>query len=54
MVDIMAAAMVVWGCSGLLMWWQMKSLRRWGVLTLIVSVVTAAGVATGMHAALSR
>ena len=53
-VDTMAAAMVVWGCSGLLMWWQMKSLRRWGLVTLVVSVVTAAGLATTMHAVLSR
>ena len=39
-VDIMAAAMVVWGCSGLLMWWQMKSLRRWGAVALAAASVS--------------
>jgi hypothetical protein len=53
-VDMMAAAMVVWGCSGLLMWWQMKSLRRWGAVALAASVVVATWLALGMHALLSR
>jgi hypothetical protein len=53
-VDVMAAAMVVWGCSGLLMWWQMKSLRRWGVVALVISVVAAAALATTMHPVLPR
>ncbi len=29
-VDAMFVAMVFWAASGLLMWWQMKKLRRWG------------------------
>ncbi len=37
-----------------LQWWQMKSLRRWGAVARIVSAVAAAGVATRMHAVLSR
>ena len=53
-VDMMAAAMVVWGCSGLLMWWQMKSLRRWGAVALAASVVAATCLALAMHAVLSR
>jgi hypothetical protein len=53
-VDLMAAAMVVWGCSGLLMWWQMKSCRRWGALALTASVIAATGLALAMHRVLSR
>jgi hypothetical protein len=53
-VDVMAAAMVLWGCSGLFMWWQMKSLRRWGTVTLLASAVAASCLALGMHAVLSR
>ena len=53
-VDMMAAAMVVWGCSGPLMWWQMKSLRRWGAVALAASVVAATCLALAMHAVLSR
>ena len=30
LVDITAVAMVMFGLSGLLMWWQMKNLRRKG------------------------
>ena len=51
---MMAAAMVVWGCSGPLMWWQMKSLRRWGAVALAASVVAATCLALAMHAVLSR
>lgn len=53
-VDMMAAAMVVWRCSGPLMWWQMKSLRRWGAVALAASVVAATCLALAMHAVLSR
>jgi hypothetical protein len=45
----MFVAMVFWGASGLLMWWQMKKLRRWGLLTLIISAVIATAMAFGMH-----
>lgn len=41
-VDGMAAAMLVWGASGVLMWWQMKRLRRAGAITLFVSAATVA------------
>jgi hypothetical protein len=53
-VDVLAGAMIFWGCSGLLMWWQMKSLRRWGVITLVISIATAAALGTTMHAILPR
>jgi hypothetical protein len=52
-VDAMAAAMVFWSLSGLLMWWQMKSLRRAGALVLIASIALAALMAVGMHGLLS-
>jgi hypothetical protein len=52
-VDAMFVAMVFWGCSGLLMWWQMKKLRRWGAVILIVSVAVAAAMAVGMHEVLA-
>jgi len=48
-VDGMFATMVFWGVSGLLMWWQMKSTRRWGMLVLLASAVVAITLATGMH-----
>ena len=52
-VDAMFVAMVFWGISGLLMWWQMKSLRFWGTATLILSVATADALAVGMHEVLA-
>jgi hypothetical protein len=52
-VDAMFVSMVFWGVSGLLMWWQMKKLRRWGVFTLIVSAIAATALALGMHDVLS-
>lgn len=48
-VDLMALAMVFWGLSGLLMWWQMKSLRRLGSIVLAASLIGSALVAIGMH-----
>jgi hypothetical protein len=48
-VDAMFVAMVFWGISGLLMWWQMKKLRGWGLATLIVSVAIATALGVGMH-----
>jgi hypothetical protein len=53
-VDVMAAAMITWGGSGLMMWWQMKPLRRWGAVVLGASVVVASLLAFGMHAVLAR
>jgi hypothetical protein len=52
-VDSMFVAMLFWGLSGLLMWWQMKKLRLWGIVTLILSAATATVLAVGMHAALA-
>ena len=43
-VDIMAVAMVAWGVTGLLMWWQIKRTRRIGAIVMAASVLTAVGV----------
>lgn len=48
-VDAMFLSMVGWGSTGLLMWWQMKNVRKVGVVVLIFSVLTAIAVAIGMH-----
>jgi hypothetical protein len=53
-VDAMALSMVIWGGSGLMMWWQMKSLRRVGLLVMIVSLIGSVLLATGMHGVLGR
>ena len=48
-VDLMFVSMVGWGFTGLLMWWQMKNVRRIGLLVLIASALTATAMAIGMH-----
>lgn len=48
-VDLMFVAMVGWGITGLLMWWQMKNVRRIGVIVLLASAATATAMAVGMH-----
>ena len=40
-IDIMAIAMVTWGITGLVMWWQLKSLRLVGGVVLGLSLITA-------------
>jgi hypothetical protein len=52
-VDATSALMVFWGASGILMWWQIKSMRRWGSFVLAASALAAAVLALGMHRALS-
>ena len=51
-VDLMFLSMTFWGISGLFMWWQLKSMRRAGAITLLLSTATAAALAYGMHAQL--
>ena len=48
----MFVSMVFWGISGMLMWWQMKKLRGWGAVTLVLSL-SAAALAVGMHEVLA-
>jgi hypothetical protein len=52
-VDAMFVAMVFWGMSGLAMWWQMKKLRVWGIVTLALSIAVATAMALGMHEVLA-
>ena len=52
-VDLMFASMVGWGITGLLMWWQMKNVRRVGLVVLALSGVVAATLAAGMHESLT-
>ena len=40
-VDTMAIAMVFWGVSGLIMWWQVKRTRLLGAMILAMSVLAA-------------
>jgi len=53
-VDAMAISMVFWGVSGLLMWWQMKSLRRLGTVVVALSAIGTLALALGMHEVLGR
>ena len=48
-VDVMAAIMLFWSVSGLLMWWQIKATRRLGVVMLILSTIAAVWVGLAMH-----
>ncbi|QDT01863.1 hypothetical protein K227x_02320 [Rubripirellula lacrimiformis] len=41
-IDAMAIAMVTWGVTGLLMWWQIKRTRRVGGIVILLSATTAA------------
>ncbi len=52
-VDVMAFIMVFWGCSGLLMWWQIRSTRWLGLLVLLVSAGLASWLGIEMHDLLS-
>jgi hypothetical protein len=36
-VDVVITAMIFWVFSGLWMWWELQSTRRWGVLCLVTS-----------------
>ncbi|WP_165251514.1 PepSY domain-containing protein [Paludisphaera soli] len=48
-VDVMAFLMVFWGLSGIVMWWQIKRLRRIGAVALTFSTVAAVWIGVGMH-----
>jgi hypothetical protein len=53
-VDAMFVSMVFWGLSGILMFWQLKAARVWGIVVLLVSAVIATALVFGMHADLAR
>ena len=45
-VDMMGGAMVVWGLTGLVMWWQMRRLRSIGLVVTIAGGTTIGVLAT--------
>ncbi len=47
-VDAMGIAMVVWSLTGLLMWWQKRSLRRLGVVALAACAVVAVAIGAAL------
>jgi hypothetical protein len=53
-VDAMFASMIFWGLSGVLMFWQIKAVRGWGIAVLLVSALVAAALAFGMHGELTK
>lgn len=48
-VDAMFINMVMWGLSGVLMWWQLKKTRKLGMLFLIASAIVTCWLFIGMH-----
>jgi hypothetical protein len=50
-VDLMGGAMVLWALTGLIMWWQLKRLRRIGGAVLVVGVSSIAALAISLFAA---
>ena len=52
-VDAMFVSMVFWAISGLLMWWQVKRTRLWGVGVLALSVLTSVVITYGIHDSLT-
>ncbi len=53
LVDVMAGVMLFWGVSGLLMWWQIKTARWPGAVTLVVSAALALTLGWAMHSQLT-
>ena len=48
-VDVFAVIMIFWALSGLLMWWQMRPFRGWGLLAVGASLATAATLIIAMY-----
>lgn len=53
-VDAVAAVLVFWGASGLLMWWQLKAARRVGFVVLVLSTLSASILTLGMHSTITN
>lgn len=47
-VDAMSFVMIFWAVSGLLMWWQIKRLRKSGWVVIAMSLLTAGAMFYGM------
>jgi hypothetical protein len=52
LVDLMGAALMFWGLTGLLMWWQIKKLRRVGGAVILAGVGSIALLAWSLYASL--
>jgi hypothetical protein len=52
-VDAMAAALCLWGLSGLIMWWQLRATRKLGLVVLALSTVAATTLSVIAHVAMS-
>jgi hypothetical protein len=52
-VDLMAVALGLWSVTGVLMWWQMRLLRRAGLLALAAGLVAALVLGERMWALLA-
>jgi hypothetical protein len=53
-VDAVGLLMLFWACSGLAMWWQIRSLRVIGGLLLSASAAAATVLVIGLHHVLAR
>jgi hypothetical protein len=49
-VDVVAAVMVFWAVSGLVMWWQLRAARWLGGVALVVGLLAAAWLTVGLLA----
>ena len=52
LVDVMGFAMVTWALTGILMWWKLTRLRRWGGVALAVGFSSIVVMAGALFAAL--
>jgi len=48
-VDLVSLAMLFWACSGVWMWWQVRSTRWPGVALLVAGFSIAIWLAAGLH-----
>jgi hypothetical protein len=47
-VDVVQIGILIWIASGLVMWWEIRSHRRWGLLAIAVGLATFLGFAAGL------
>ena len=52
LVDVMGGALVLWALTGLLMWWQIKKLRRVGGAVILAGVGSMALLGWSLYASL--
>src|SRR5262249_8623574 len=48
LVDVMAAALLFWATTGLVMWWQVRAARRAGPIVLLASAAAPAVLVPAM------